>query len=302
MRAANVSAHQIANLNDLLARYGIRTLVDFHQDAWGPPGDGAPLISCIMPTRNRSEWVRQSLHYFERQDYPNLELIIIDDGNDDLAAVLPPADHRIRHLRLAKRVSIGAKRNLGCEAAAGTVIVHWDDDDWYAPNRLTAQAAPILSGDAEITALRDTLFFDLGQCRFWQCSPEIYAQLFVESVHGGTLMFSRSVFGPTSRYPDLSLAEDALYLRAAVGRGMRIAPMDGAGLFAYVRHAGNAWRFACGEVYGAGGWRRVAEPTGFADDRDFYARLSRIAINVNPPTMPTVATWPAHATGARHGR
>jgi endoglycosylceramidase len=37
--------HKIADLNDLLARYGIRTLIDFHQDSWGQStvyGDGAP--------------------------------------------------------------------------------------------------------------------------------------------------------------------------------------------------------------------------------------------------------------------
>jgi hypothetical protein len=83
---------------------------------------------------------------------------------------------------------------------------------------------------------------------------------------------------------------------------LRLKPMDGAGLFAYVRHASNAWRFACGEIYGAGGWWRVAEPTGFAADRDFYARLSRVAINVNQPPMPAVATRPTQAVGVRHGR
>jgi len=37
--------HEIVDFNDLLARYGIRTLIDFHQDSWGPSvpdGDGAP--------------------------------------------------------------------------------------------------------------------------------------------------------------------------------------------------------------------------------------------------------------------
>jgi hypothetical protein len=115
-------------------------------------------------------------------------------------------------------------------------------------------------------------------------------------------MFTRSVFGPTSRYPDLSLAEDAYYLHTAVGRGMRLAPLDGAGLFAYVRHSNNAWRFACGEVYGASGWRRAAEPNGFAADRDFYMRLSRVANNANPLPVPALVSRPRQAFGSRHGR
>jgi len=44
-----------------------------------------PKISCIMPTYNRREFIPQALKYFERQDYPNKELIIVDDGTDTIA-------------------------------------------------------------------------------------------------------------------------------------------------------------------------------------------------------------------------
>ena len=39
-----------------------------------------PLVSCIMPTYNRREFVPLAIRYFLRQDYANKELIIIDDG------------------------------------------------------------------------------------------------------------------------------------------------------------------------------------------------------------------------------
>ena len=236
-----------------------------------------PLVSCIMPTRDRPDWVRQSIRYFERQDYLERELIVIDDGADDLAAILP-RDPRIRHIRVGRAISIGAKRNLGCEAAQGAVIAHWDDDDWYAPDRLSAQAAPLSSGAAEISALADTLFFDVLRWRFWQCSRETYARMFVQGVHGGTLMYKRTVFGGLSRYPDLSLAEDALFLQTAMRRGARLARVEGGELFAYVRHGGNAWRFACGEIYGVAGWRRADKPDGFAADLEFYAQRSQAAV------------------------
>ena len=38
-----------------------------------------PLVTCVMATRNRPSFVLQSIHYFLRQDYPNRELIILDD-------------------------------------------------------------------------------------------------------------------------------------------------------------------------------------------------------------------------------
>ncbi len=51
----------------------------------------------------------------------------------DLVAGVPG----VRYLQLPQRASIGAKRNLACAEARGELIAHWDDDDWYAPARLS---------------------------------------------------------------------------------------------------------------------------------------------------------------------
>jgi endoglycosylceramidase len=48
--------HEIADFNDLLGRYGIRTLIDFHQDGWGPSagyGDGAPAWASLGITTDQ---------------------------------------------------------------------------------------------------------------------------------------------------------------------------------------------------------------------------------------------------------
>ena len=44
-----------------------------------------PLVSCIMPTRNRKRFVLQSIEYFKRQDYAPRELVILDGGDENLA-------------------------------------------------------------------------------------------------------------------------------------------------------------------------------------------------------------------------
>src|SRR5262249_52104675 len=41
-----------------------------------------PLVSCIMPTFNRRQYVTEALRSFQQQDYPNRELIVVDDGSD----------------------------------------------------------------------------------------------------------------------------------------------------------------------------------------------------------------------------
>src|SRR5215471_6882917 len=84
-----------------------------------------PLVSCIMPTANRRRFVPEAVRLFLAQDYSNKELVIVDDGEDS-AADLIPKHRQIRYLRLDNRQSTGAKRNLACTVASGGIIAHWD--------------------------------------------------------------------------------------------------------------------------------------------------------------------------------
>jgi glycosyltransferase involved in cell wall biosynthesis len=232
-----------------------------------------PLVSCIMPTRDRREYVLQSIRYFERQDYANRELIIIDDGIDDLSNAIPSID-RIRYVRIQRGISIGAKRNRGCQLAAGSIIAQWDDDDWYSPGRLSAQAQPIITGQADITGLKERVLFELRHWRFWLTSPELHRRMFVGDVHGGTLVYGRTCWERLARYPDCSLAEDASFLWHVIRRGARLKGIADTGLSLYLRHERNSWQFECGRFMDPKGWVQINEPSFFDQDRGFYATLS----------------------------
>lgn len=225
----------------------------------------------------------QAVRYFLAQDYPRRELIILDDAGGTLGGLLPD-DPRIRYEQLRAGTSIGGKRNRGVELSRGEIVAQWDDDDWYAPHRLSAQAAPILEGRADVTALRGEVFFDLERWEFWTCSPGLHRRLFVRDVHGGTLMYRRRVWGGRAQYPLASLAEDAAFLVAALRSGARLLRVDTSGLFVYLRHGANAWRFACGEHVDARGWSRMSEPPCLEPDRAFY-RARRAALSA-PPDAP----------------
>lgn len=244
--------------------------------------DPVPLVSCVMPTRDRADFVLHSVRLFQRQEYPNRELIVVDDGDDGLEPQLP-SDARIRYLRAVRGESIGAKRNRACAAAQGAFIAQWDDDDWYGPSRLSAQLAPLLAGRADITGLTTPVFFDLPAWRFWAVTPQLHRRLFVADVHGGTLVFARHVWERLGVYPDASLAEDAAFLARARARGARLERVDGAGRFVYLRHGRNAWRFALGRHVDRTGWLAAAEPAFPPEDRAFYAARSPAAGGAPPP-------------------
>jgi glycosyltransferase involved in cell wall biosynthesis len=69
----------------------------------------------------------QAIRYFLAQDYPNKELIILDDGVDPVDDLVPN-DDGIRYIRLPNKMILGEKRNRAAAEARGEIIVHWDED------------------------------------------------------------------------------------------------------------------------------------------------------------------------------
>lgn len=240
-----------------------------------------------MPTCRRPEFVEQAIGYFRRQTYPARELIVVYETQDDLPAGLAQdsVGDPVRLLRTSD-AAIGAKRNRGIAYAAGSIIAQWDDDDWYGPERLSLQAAPIIAGTAEITALNDILFLDVTQQSFWQASPALFADMFVEDVSGGTLMFRRDHWQKSGAYPPTSLREDCDLMVAMMRGGARLSRQSGREHMVYVRHAHNTWDFVAGEHSDAGAWSKVAEPPSFTPDRDFYFSKEARAVGGRavPPT------------------
>jgi O-antigen biosynthesis protein len=225
---------------------------------------GWPLVSCIMPTFNRRPLVALALRYFSYQDYPNKELVIVDDGTDavgDLAEGLP----NVRYIRLSRKTSIGAKRNIACRHSRGEIIAHWDDDDWYAPDRLRYQVVPLLTGEADMTGLINTCVLELPAGDFWTIDEQLHQKMFVGDVHGGTLVYRRELILQGYCYPEINLAEDAYLLRRAVQSGKQLLRMVNPGLFVYVRHERNAWK-QCrpGRFIDPDGWERVKRPGTFS--------------------------------------
>jgi glycosyltransferase involved in cell wall biosynthesis len=237
------------------------------------PREPARLATCVMPTRDRADFALHAVELFRLQDHEPRELVIVDDGDDGLAERLPD-DPRIRYVRSPRGESIGAKRNRAIEQGQGDYLVQWDDDDWYGPDRISAQLEPLIAGRADISGLSCPLFFELDTWHFWRVSPRLHARLFIGDVHGGTLAFTRRVWAQLAKYPPASLAEDAALLRRAMARGARLERVDGENRFVYVRHGANAWRFNCGEHVERGGWTRGTEPRFTPGDRTFYAQRS----------------------------
>jgi|SRR5579862_4768435 len=125
-------------------------------------------VTCIMPTANRRLFIPAAIRLFRNQDYPNKELIILDDGRDPVEDLVPN-DLELRYIReLPSRLTLGAKRNIACDLASGDVILHWDDDDWYAPWRISYQIQSMEKNGLDLCGLNRAYFVDAAARTAWE--------------------------------------------------------------------------------------------------------------------------------------
>lgn len=225
--------------------------------AWPPAR--LPCVSCLMPTYNRRPFAERAIAFFLEQDYLPRELVIVDDGEDEIADLVP-AGAPIRYHRLEARASIGAKRELACELADGEILVQWDDDDWHGSGRLRRQVEPLARGSAEMSGILRGYLLDLRTLRFWAGEPPLHEGSVHALLIAGTLAFTRTAWLEAGGYPDRSIGEEVALLSGVKDNGGRVASVTGDGIFIQVRHGANSWRLPFDGDEGPPGWLGVPRP------------------------------------------
>ena len=111
------------------------------------PDDG-PLVSIIISTYNRAEYLSECLNSIIAQTVQDFEVILVDDGSTDNTGdvVAGFGDPRIRYFARENN-GISASRNFGSDQARGAFIAVHDDDDIMLPWRLQSQLESLEPGD-----------------------------------------------------------------------------------------------------------------------------------------------------------
>src|SRR5918995_1511695 len=98
-------------------------------------------VSVVIPTRNRSAWLSLTLQSVLRQRHDDIEAIVVDDGSTDdtpaLIAAVP--DGRLKIIRHDTPLGVSASRNDGAAKSEGAWLAFVDDDDLWAPDKLSSQ-------------------------------------------------------------------------------------------------------------------------------------------------------------------
>jgi glycosyltransferase involved in cell wall biosynthesis len=100
-----------------------------------------PLVTVFIPTKNRCGLFQRALLSAIRQDYPHIEIIVIDDGSDADAShhnqALCSHYAQVRYIKNQQSVGAPAARNAAIAIATGEFITGLDDDDEFEPDRIS---------------------------------------------------------------------------------------------------------------------------------------------------------------------
>jgi glycosyltransferase involved in cell wall biosynthesis len=125
---------------------------------------GGPSIAVVIPTRNRLGLLRECLQAIAAQTLRPSEVVVVNDGGEDISRVADGLDLPVRLLQ--DEVSHGqpAALNRGIRATTAECVAFCDDDDLFAPEHLEVLARALAASAAGL-AYTDAHAFDADPAR-----------------------------------------------------------------------------------------------------------------------------------------
>ena len=195
-----------------------------------------PLVSVVLVTCGRPEYLKLALAQIHEQSYPNLEVVLVVDGTPvDLSreprlhvhpasSFTTPSSTNLLDVRVVQfdhRATVGEKRNAAVLTARGEILVHWDDDDLYDPTRIEAQIAPLLDNTAHMSAL----VYSHAAAHAADGPPQWYSvkKSGAAQVMPASLAYKKSSALALGLFPNVSLGEDIGLIQAGLSSCEQLA-------------------------------------------------------------------------------
>lgn len=213
-----------------------------------------PLVSVLTPSWAREDFLPLCHARVMSQTHPEIEWLVFDDSPSPSAYLQPLAGPRLTYFHSSSRHAVGEKRNFLAEHAKGEIIVHFDDDDFYAPAYVERMVARLEEG-ADFATLSGWFLYStlLGSFGWWDTarggahhrwgrtgrryidapdSPPSEDNLLG---YGFSYAYRRHVW-EALRFPPVNACEDAPFARAARERFRFTAFPDTEGLCLHTLH------------------------------------------------------------------
>jgi glycosyltransferase involved in cell wall biosynthesis len=123
-----------------------------------------PMVSVVIPTRNRPSWLKVAVESVLAQTMNDLEIVVVLNAPTSEAIEMAnrlSADPRVNVIKTVA-LTVPAARNLGMAAAQGEWIAFLDDDDIWLPQKLETQLAAARAAGAGVVTCDFLQFNDDG--------------------------------------------------------------------------------------------------------------------------------------------
>lgn len=174
------------------------------------PTFSRPFISVVTPTYNRRKFIPYAIKCFEHQTYPRelMEWVIIDDGEDKIEDLVKDVPG-VKYFPYDEKIKLGRKRNIMHEKCNGDIIVYFDDDDYYPPERVATAVMKLQSNKEALAAGSSRLHI------YFKHIDKIYEFGPYGPRHStaGTFAIKRELLKQTRYEDDAVIAEEKQFLK-----------------------------------------------------------------------------------------
>jgi cellulose synthase/poly-beta-1,6-N-acetylglucosamine synthase-like glycosyltransferase len=198
-----------------------------------PAGSHTPSVAVVVPAYNEEVGIERAVRSIADSDYPDFELLVVDDGSTDRTADLVEA-LELDRVRLIRQDNAGkaSALNTGIELSDAEIVVMVDGDTLFEPTTLRRLVAPFADDDVAAVAGNTKVGNRGGLLGRWQhieyvigfnLDRRMYDVLqATPTVPGAVGAFRRDVLSEVGGVPGDTLAEDT-DLTLAIGRtGRRV--------------------------------------------------------------------------------
>jgi glycosyltransferase involved in cell wall biosynthesis len=242
----------------MLERYSLREMADRHAALYdrlladrpapasqaGPPvperislalrpSVGTPPVSIVTPCFNHGRWLRECVDSVRAQDYPDIEMIVVDDGSseEETRAYLEELDAApdVTLVRMAANAGPSAARNRGLEHARGRYILPLDADNLLLEDAVSRLVTQLQGAGEHIGFVYPTIQY-FGNREDYFEPPAFNGWLLTKRSYIDTCaLIDRQVFDAGIRYPDDIVLghEDWDFFLSLLERGVHGDPARG---------------------------------------------------------------------------
>ena len=216
--------------------------------------DSQPLVTVIIASYNHAPYIEQSIQSVLDQTYPNIELLVIDDGSTDDSV------ERIQRLQAQHGFDFRVQQNQGLTntlngaiaRAKGSLIVPFGSDDIMMPDRIAVQVAymdgkpevGICAGNIELIDAEGNLFPEKRQRRDVPFRRLDFDDMFLERKPyppAPTLMIRREALDKVGGF-DPSIRLEDLYIELKITHAGYFIDGLNVVMARYRKHATNSYK------------------------------------------------------------